>query len=515
MDIDEVARSAARSARIEGNGIADVNTALHRVTAHSRGQASTGAPRRSARIGMAIALVAAAAFVGVIAAVARRPDVSEQGTNGPSVLSGILPRYLGTGFTAGWLPDELRAAQIYDGGGAHIGLSAPGTDHEVGLSWAVDAETQSSLLDMAGVRSEREIDLEPNRRARVVETQEQDSQRSQWAVVERLADGTLIKVDTYRLSEKAAIKLATMLSWDSERGFVGDLNIGGGMTATYLPEGYGRLAAWPGPSEAAQPYTIRLLGPATGGEIVVHRGSIDTLAALRPAVSGPLAQRQVDDPDPTLRNIFVVAEKGSQPGVTRAEAQRIVDGLNLSYGWEPNSMRAELTSGVTEAGIPWTVLVGEDNPSTESTLEGSSMTLYECLVVTVGNSEQQICNDDWAGPARRWVLSVGDHQVLLEWVHPTGRQVKRLNLMVGSPLWAPKPASIEPVGEGWAISIAPISADAWPEGTECLNRRTVQSVVADNLGSGGVWRWSCDSAGERDWQVAATRPGRASRYVAV
>ena len=85
----------------------------------------------------------------------------------------------------------------------------------IGLSWAT---SRADLLDSVNVRYEYDVDLGPNRRATVIETQEQDSQRSQYAVVEQLTDGMLIKLDTYRVSRKAAIKIATTLSWDRQRG---------------------------------------------------------------------------------------------------------------------------------------------------------------------------------------------------------------------------------------------------------------------------------------------------------
>ena len=285
------------------------------------------------------------------------------------------------------------------------------------------------------------------------------------------------------------------------------------MTATYLPMGFERIAAWSESGSTGWPHTIRIVNPTTNAEFVVHRGTPDTLAALGPGLTSALAQRQVDDQNLSLSNIFVTVEPGAGLVLTAVEAQLVVDGLNLSYGWAPgpkSAVRQKLASGRTATDVAWSVQIGENNPNTDASLDGSSMVLYECLVVVVGEAEQQLCNDEW-GSARRWVVPVGEHQVLLEWLRSSNVEAGGVGMATSG---SPRSVPAEPVGDGWFISIGPAGADAWPVGWECLNRQNVRQVFESNPGTGGVWRSSCTGTGEREWQVASTRPGRPSRYVA-
>lgn len=362
MNVDQHGHAAARVARAEGAALADVEGALRQVIGGAPLDVASAPtpPSRVAKVGMVAFLTAAAILVGVIALTTRGSDVGELGGATASRHEGV-PRYVGAGFTIGWLPDEFDDLQVTDGGGAHIGLSSPNTDHSIGLSWTVSG---ANLLDSVNVRDQYDVDLGPNRRATVIETQEQDSQRSQYAIVEELADGTLIKLDTYRVSEKSAIKIATMLSWDRQRGFDGDLNIGGGMTATYLPPGFERIAAWSAAGSTGWPHTIRIVNPTTNAEFVVHRGTPDTLATLGPSLTPPLARRHVDDQNASLRDIFVATEHGNAEVLSAADAQLVVDGLNLSYGWAPGpkaEVRRELASGLVASDVQWSVVGGRCN----------------------------------------------------------------------------------------------------------------------------------------------------------
>ena len=457
---EDIATRAAAAARSEAGALGGTEEALVRAKDNVtllRISESRAQPRRwTAPWRLALVVGTAACLAGIFVVWrASAPDSETAGT------APVVPKYLGAGFTAGWIPKEIDALTASEPDANYVSMGVVDRP-QLAVYWSTEPTTPPGKSYPVGLHG-------INRNAMVF-----DNRPDGFEVREQIGD-VYLSSQGFGLSEEAMLKFAARLTWDADRAWHGDAYLGGGLTARHIPDGY-RIVATSGTSseQDAPDYAVTLMA----GE---HSLRVDIVSGQVPAEPSVRMRHLAD------RTAWVSAD---DPAV---DTDAVLDGLMFSdqHSNDVSALggyRAVLANGTLPGGSAWLIRQGERSGSSD-----------DCLLIAVADAERQVCPAD-APQNGAWFTIIGGHGVLVSW--PAYRVAQD-----PLPLLHTEAGAVTSIDAGYdrTVLVAGAEGNSWPEGTPCVNRSSFELAQKSLPGVGAIASTTCDRTSPIIWVAPSRR----------